>query len=156
MAKKTLKQLREEHPHIKSRSIKGFLKKLEEARGLGDTIEAITEATGIKKAVEFFTPEGKDCGCDERKEKLNKVFRYSECMFESEYTWWTDFLVRYNTAKNNTVSGKISGKDIWELHRLYRRLFRVNLKICANCGSAKRVIDEAVKNINIIYDSYQK
>ena len=42
-------------------------------KGLGDVIENITEATGIKKVVETFT-EGKDCGCDKRKEKLNKLF----------------------------------------------------------------------------------
>ena len=33
--------------------------------GLGDTIEKITKATGIKKVVEWAA--GEDCGCDERK-----------------------------------------------------------------------------------------
>jgi hypothetical protein len=42
------------------------------SKGLGDTIEKITAATGIKKAVEFATKSsGKDCGCKARKEKLN-------------------------------------------------------------------------------------
>ena len=40
------------------------------AQGLGDTIEQITEATGIKKVVEMFTKAtGLDCGCDDRKKK---------------------------------------------------------------------------------------
>lgn len=39
--------------------------------GLGDIVEAVTEATGIKKAVEAITD---DCGCAARKEKLNKLF----------------------------------------------------------------------------------
>ena len=39
--------------------------------GLGDIVETITEATGIKKVVEFIA--GDDCGCKERKEKLNKI-----------------------------------------------------------------------------------
>jgi len=47
-----------------------------ESKGLGDTIEKITEATGIKKAVEKAT--GKDCGCNKRKEKLNKIFPYKK------------------------------------------------------------------------------
>ena len=30
--------------------------------GLGDLVEKVTEATGIKKAVKFIA--GEDCGCD--------------------------------------------------------------------------------------------
>jgi hypothetical protein len=42
------------------------------SQGLGDTIEKVTTATGIKKAVEFVTKKsGKECGCNARKEKLN-------------------------------------------------------------------------------------
>jgi len=154
MAKKTLKQLREEYPTIKSNSVKGFLQKLKEAEGLGDTIEAITETTGIKKAVEWLA-NGRDCGCDERKKMLNRKFRYkAECMVQSEYEWWTGFLKRYDMYLKHTNS--MPRSDIYELHRLYRRLFRVNLKICTNCGSAKDVIANAVRDINIIYNSYEK
>ena len=43
------------------------------SKGLGDTIEKITEATGIKKAVEVFTKAtGIDCKCEERKKILIK------------------------------------------------------------------------------------
>jgi len=45
------------------------------SEGLGDTIEKITEATGIKKVVKWLA--GDDCGCEERKEKLNKLWRYT-------------------------------------------------------------------------------
>jgi hypothetical protein len=41
-------------------------------KGLGDTIEKITTATGIKKVVDKISEAtGKDCGCEERKERLN-------------------------------------------------------------------------------------
>ena len=43
------------------------------SEGVGDTVEKITTATGIKKAVKWLA--GDDCGCDQRKEKLNKLFR---------------------------------------------------------------------------------
>ena len=43
-------------------------------KGLGDTVEAITKATGIKKVVKKFV--GNDCGCKKRKEALNKAFPY--------------------------------------------------------------------------------
>ena len=57
------------------------------ARGLGDSIEIFTEATGIKKAVQIFSDvTGIDCGCKERKEKLNKLFPFkSNCLTESQY-----------------------------------------------------------------------
>ena len=58
----------------RSKEYKAWKAKHEKAsKGLGDTVEKITTATGIKKAVKFIA--GEDCGCDERKEKLNKVFR---------------------------------------------------------------------------------
>lgn len=42
------------------------------SQGLGDTIEKVTAATGIKKAVEFVAKKsGKECGCAKRKEKYN-------------------------------------------------------------------------------------
>ena len=41
------------------------------SKGLGDSIEKVTKATGIKKATDWiFDKLGKDCGCDTRKEKL--------------------------------------------------------------------------------------
>ena len=43
-------------------------------KGLGDTIETITKATGIKKVVEGIT--GGDCGCKKRKEWLNEKVPY--------------------------------------------------------------------------------
>lgn len=42
------------------------------SQGLGDTIEKITTATGIKKVVETVSKAtGKECGCNKRKEDLN-------------------------------------------------------------------------------------
>ena len=49
------------------------------SRGLGDTIEKITRATGIKKVVDKVSKvTGKDCGCNKRKEALNKAFPYKK------------------------------------------------------------------------------
>ena len=60
-------------------------KKNTKSKGLGDTIEKITEATGIKAVVKAIA--GDDCGCDERRDKLNKIFPYSrqpECLNQEE------------------------------------------------------------------------
>ena len=48
------------------------------SKGLGDTIEKITKATGIKKVVNAVNKvTGKDCGCNKRKQTLNKIFPYN-------------------------------------------------------------------------------
>ena len=52
-------------------------------KGLGDTIENFTKITGVKSLVDFMfesaikTKKG-DCGCEKRKEKLNKLFPYKK------------------------------------------------------------------------------
>jgi hypothetical protein len=45
------------------------------SKGIGDTIEKITKATGIKKLVSKITG---NCGCDDRQEMLNKAFSYKK------------------------------------------------------------------------------
>ena len=46
-------------------------------KGLGDTVERFTKATGIKKVVDTISEvTGKDCNCGKRKEKLNKLIPY--------------------------------------------------------------------------------
>ena len=47
------------------------------SKGLGDSIEKITKATGIKKIVDKVTGD-KDSGCKKRKEALNKAFPYKK------------------------------------------------------------------------------
>jgi len=47
------------------------------SRGLGDSIEKFTTKTGIKKAVDVIAKAtGSDCGCNKRKDTLNRVFPY--------------------------------------------------------------------------------
>ena len=49
------------------------------SQGLGDTVEKITKATGIKSLVEKVS-EGLNipCGCQHRKEQLNKLVSYKK------------------------------------------------------------------------------
>tara|TARA_R100000315_G_C5082281_1_gene47621 strand:+ start:151 stop:342 length:192 start_codon:yes stop_codon:yes gene_type:complete len=47
------------------------------SQGLGDSIERFAQATGIKKVVDTISKvTGKDCGCEKRKDILNKKFPY--------------------------------------------------------------------------------
>ena len=109
--------------------------------GLGDVIEKITEVTGIKKAVKFLA--GEDCGCDQRKIKLNQMFRHNkiECLNEDEY----DFLSQW-FAKNKST---INYEDRKKLYEIYNRIFHKNQKVssCSSCVNTivirlKRIFDE--------------
>ncbi len=54
-------------------------RRTDKSRGLGDTIEKITKATGIKKVVKTVSKAvGKDCGCDKRRDSLNRMFPYDK------------------------------------------------------------------------------
>lgn len=49
------------------------------SRGLGDTVEKITTATGIKRVADTVSKAtGKDCGCNKRKNALNRLFPYQK------------------------------------------------------------------------------
>lgn len=48
-------------------------------RGLGDVIENVTTATGVKKVVDTVAKAtGKSCGCGERRDSLNRKFPFKK------------------------------------------------------------------------------
>ena len=104
--------------------------------GLGDVIEKITEATGIKKMVKSIF--GEDCGCDERKEALNKIpffqQRGTECLTEEEY-----FTLEHWFSEPRNV---VSPKDQDLLFTIYNRIYhkRQGRTGCSSC--VKTVINE--------------
>ena len=82
------------------------------SKGLGDTIEKITEATGIKAVVKAIATgikkvvkaiAGEDCGCDERRDALNKLFPYKkvqpECLEPDEIEYLDSGILRKRTLK---------------------------------------------------------
>lgn len=113
------------------------------SKGLGDDIEKITEATGIKKLVKFIA--GEDCGCNERKELLNKVFRHNklECLTEEEYDYLTGFF-----AKNKNV---LNNDEIKRLYEISNRIFNKKSKP-SSCSSCVRTI---VLRLKKIIDAYK-
>ena len=53
---------------------------MSKSKGLGDSVEKITKATGLKTLTELLAESmgKKDCGCNKRKEWLNKQFPYKK------------------------------------------------------------------------------
>tara|TARA_R100001244_G_scaffold118755_4_gene88440 strand:+ start:919 stop:1074 length:156 start_codon:yes stop_codon:yes gene_type:complete len=47
------------------------------SRGLGDTVEKIATAIGADRVARAFGKKtGKDCGCNKRRDNLNRIFPY--------------------------------------------------------------------------------
>lgn len=117
------------------------------AQGLGDTIEQITEVTGIKKVVELFSSvTGIDCGCDERKAKLNKLFSYNSninCLTEKDYNALTELIAPSKTTLTPEEQSAIS--------EIYFNVFnyRLQLSSCGSCWAGK------VEELRKVYNLYE-
>ena len=116
-----------------------------ESSGLGDTVEKITKATGIKKVVEKFTPEGYDCGCDDRKNKLNELFPYAKplCFNEQEFNYLADFFDTNVTTVTPTVQKEVLA--------IYNRIF-TDKKQATNCGQC--FFNGVVDKLQKVYNQY--
>jgi hypothetical protein len=57
-----------------------------ESQGLGDTVAKITSATKLDKLAESIASAvgAEDCGCNKRRETLNKMFPYNPTSRESK------------------------------------------------------------------------
>ena len=117
------------------------------AKGLGDTIEKITEATGIKKVVEAVSEAtGLNCGCEGRKELLNKLFPYKkpECLNDID----KEYLINFFSTSNNQLTPKQQTRII----EIYKNVF--NEKISpSNCGSCW--IDR-INDLKKVYETQNK
>lgn len=113
------------------------------AKGLGDTVEQVLETTGIGKVAKWIL--GEDCGCNERKEKLNKLFPYRKinCLTEEEHEILTIFFSR------NT--NEISPADQYALLGVYNRVLNVKQQP-TSCSSCWRDI---VNQLKVIYKEYE-
>lgn len=117
------------------------------SKGLGDTIEKITEATGIKAAVEVFNKlTGTDCGCEERKAKLNNLIPYRRkvnCLTESDYNMLTEFI--------KPTKGSLTPNEQWTIQGIYERVFEVKIQH-SNCGSCWR---DTISDLRKVYNEYK-
>lgn len=98
-------------------------KKKYQSKGLGDTIAKITEATGLDKIV------SDDCGCEERKQKLNKLFAYNlkvvNCPIQEDIDWF------------NNLKKELNDNDRKRLCKFYSFVFNLPyFEPCINCSPA--------------------
>lgn len=95
--------------------------KNKQSQGLGDTIAKVTEAIGLDKIM----PD--DCGCEERKQKLNELFAYKlkvvNCPTNEDAIWF------------NGLGDNLSNENRKRLCELYANTFNLPyFEPCVNCS----------------------
>jgi predicted DNA-binding protein YlxM (UPF0122 family) len=114
-------------PKKKSNKLQKKSTETTKSKGLGDTVEKVLQKTGIDKVAKWVL--GEDCGCEERKNKLNYLFPYykPECLTEEEF----EYLDKYYKENKSTVSPQTQV----ELLTIYNRIFHQNRKTtsCSSC-----------------------
>ena len=112
------------------------------SKGLGDTIEKITTATGIKAVVKAVV--GEDCGCDERKEKLNKLFPYRrepECLNEEEIAYLSTGVLKKKT---------LTYEDRVQIATIHARVFHHKFDVPCTCSP--KIWMQWVKQLQLLLD----
>lgn len=113
--------------------------------GLGDVVEKVTEVTGIKKVVKAIW--GDDCGCKERKERLNNLFKRKDVKIleEDEYNYLVEF---YGRSK----SYSIPRSDVRELIKIHNRVMHTGFSPNTSCG---KCVQTCYKNLKQMIGEYQ-
>lgn len=171
---KSLKELRVLYPGVKSTSKDGFIRQIPEVtitlsdkvlspnkiniatkldEGLGDTIEKVLESPILKpitKAIKkLIFKDGEDCGCKERKQKLNQAFKYKlkpRCLTEQEYIEWGEF--------KKIVTLTISDKQIKYICKVFSEV--MNKQYYEPCrGCSPKPLLYMIDSLNVVYDSYE-
>ena len=115
-----------------------------QSEGLGDTVEKVLEVTGVAKLAKWVM--GEDCGCEGRKELLNKFFPYRkpECLLEHEH----EFLDNWFKEKRYSMRPT----EQKEILAIYNRVFKVNMQP-TSCGSCLR---DVMNKLETLYNSYKE
>jgi hypothetical protein len=119
------------------------------AKGLGDTIEQITTTTGIKAVVDKISEvTGINCGCEERKETLNKLWSYRStenqtlnCLSEDSISFLKEFLPNQ--------PAELSIKLQERLKIIYKEVFNIKFQ-STSCGSCWR---DMIRELQQVYEA---
>lgn len=118
------------------------------SQGLGDTVEAITEATGIKSAIKWINGN-EDCGeCEKRKNILNRLIPYKKPnpLTETQYNFLKELMSKHHNEHGFT--GTLKPTEANELIKVYNDVFNDNqsASTCSKCyvryiSHLKKVVD---------------
>lgn len=142
---KEYRQLKQEYAEWKSQQEALSETPYNKSIGLGDVVEKITEATGIKKMVKALW--GDDCGCEDRKEKLNKLFRKTEVKILEKHEY--DYLKElYKDSRPFTIKRE----QVAMLVRIHNRTLGSGYRENTTCSKCIRTCYDNLKAMVEEYD----
>jgi len=124
--------------------------------GVGTTLEKVFKATGISKLVEVFTPEGEDCGCSERKRRLNNspTFNASQkpkrCMDKAMLEAYDNFVQSREVDKWSAEQAKL----VFDTYEWVFALRYDTKRMCANCNGTANILKMITASLDKVYESY--
>ena len=112
---------------------------MKKSKGLGDSVEKVLKATGIDKVAKKVL--GDDCGCEERKQALNKMFPYAKVrqFTEDEMSIYESVLPR--------IGSTVKREDQAILVKLYNKVLNSNKKP-SSCG---KCVQQTVAQLAKVY-----
>jgi len=115
----------------------------EKSKGIGDDIAKLTKATGLDKLAKKVL--GDDCGCEERRQKLNQMFprfRNIRQFTEDEIKIYQEVIP--NIEKNQ----KLNKEEKLIINTLYKNIFgnEPEWKSCSPCNK------QIMNNLQKVYD----
>ena len=137
------KRVRRTKAQIEADKAKEIDLKGEVTQGLGDKVEKVLEVTGVKAVVKAVL--GDDCGCEEKKQKLNLLgWGKVNCLEDEEYNYLHAFF-----ESNPKV---VRPSEQIELVKIARRVFNRKYEVsgCSGC------VRDLVNKLKAVYETYKK
>ena len=119
------------------------------SKGLGDDIERVTKALGIKQMFDWFHKKtGIDCGCEERKEYFNKRFnrRRINCLNKEQLVDLRVFFSNFDGVRLNRIERAT-------VARLHAEVF--DHKVGNPCSSCSKTWINYINDLKTVYKTYQ-
>jgi DNA-directed RNA polymerase specialized sigma24 family protein len=124
--------------------------------GIGTKIEKVLKATGVSNLVKIFTPDGEDCGCNERKRKLNNspLFNSAQkpkrCLTKQMFEAYDYFFKTREVDKWSAEESKL-------VFNTYEWVFALRYdtkRMCANCNGTANILRMITSSLDKVYSSY--
>ncbi len=115
---------------------------------MGDVVEDVLNSAPVKPVTEavkkLIWKDGEDCGCEERKERLNNIkFSRSKkprCLTEYDYIAMKQILPK--------IGSYVEYGDMERIARAHASVFNYHFAgTCSSCGSRNRAIIDDMKKI---------
>jgi len=132
-------------------------------KGLGDVVETITKATGIKAVVDAVAEAADvDCGCSKRKDALNKYSNQFLALFTTRRKpvrcLTPEMYDSYGTFVKNRSLNLWLNEDVKLLIDIYAHVFAIqyqNKDLCRNCGGAGKILFRITEELDKVYNAYE-